>query len=255
MDTTYPLWVNDGSPLPPLGEYTLDTGSNTFKARVGGVEDGTKRLLVKLFDFSDEYADRTQYVGSVSASSWTLSPLGANNGEAPAEAGGEEDPEEAVNEQPLIPGGVYTLTADAGGTNYAIAVSTTHVVCGSSVAFIPSGPYRLMYAPGEKVWEEYMTGRLRTFGAESASLAAQTKYLDDLREAILEKAQEMDWCSEYEEFAAQWDLLPRIWEYEVEVVYRVEARSSEEAEEYFEGFEGPGNAGYPEPNSIRAVRA
>lgn len=56
-------------------------------------------------------------------------------------------------------------------------------------------------------------------------------YVDRLGQAILEKAEEKDWCSEYDEFADEWDLPRRIRSYEVTVQFTVMARNSEEAEE------------------------
>ena len=232
MDTTHPFWVNDGSPLPAPGNYTLDTGPNTFKAQVRESETGIKSLFAEVYADTG-FVDRTNYVGSVSASTWKLIPVEA----------------EADSKQPLVPGGIYALEGETG-----IAVSTTHVVCGSGPAFIPEEPYRLVSSPGEEGWGDYMESRIRNLEAMSSRLSTQTKYLADLREAILEKAHEMDWCSEYEAFAADWDLLPRVWEYEVEVVYRVEARSSEEAEEIFEYLEAPAEAGSPHPEVVRAAR-
>lgn len=56
-------------------------------------------------------------------------------------------------------------------------------------------------------------------------------HLDRLGQALLEKAEEKDWCSEYDEFADEWDLPRRIRSYEVTVQFAIMARDSDEAEE------------------------
>ena len=57
------------------------------------------------------------------------------------------------------------------------------------------------------------------------------EHMDRLGEARLEKAEEKDWCSEYDEFAEEWDLPRRFRTYEVTVTFAVLARDSDDAEE------------------------
>lgn len=58
----------------------------------------------------------------------------------------------------------------------------------------------------------------------------KNEYLTGLKQAILEKAEEHEWCSEYDEFAEEWDLTPRVREYEVTMSVTVRARDEDEAE-------------------------
>lgn len=55
-----------------------------------------------------------------------------------------------------------------------------------------------------------------------------------LGEALLEQAEERDWCSEYDEFADEWDLPRRKRPYEVTMKVTVLARNDDEAEELVE---------------------
>lgn len=65
---------------------------------------------------------------------------------------------------------------------------------------------------------------------EQRSLSALQSYHERLGQAILEKAEEKEWCSEYDEFAEEWDLPRRTRFYEVTVQFSVTARDSLEAE-------------------------
>lgn len=58
--------------------------------------------------------------------------------------------------------------------------------------------------------------------------------LNDLGQALLEKAEEKGWCEEYEEFAEEWDLPKRYKEFWVTVVVPVDARDREAAEREIE---------------------
>lgn len=69
---------------------------------------------------------------------------------------------------------------------------------------------------------------------EQRSLSALQRYHELLGEALLEKAEEKDWCSEYDEFADEWGLPRRTRSYEVSVQFTVMARDSDEAEEIVE---------------------
>lgn len=66
---------------------------------------------------------------------------------------------------------------------------------------------------------------------EQRNLSTLQRYHERLGEALLEKAEEKDWCSEYDEFAEEWDLPRRTRSHEVTVVFTVMARNGEEAEE------------------------
>ena len=59
-------------------------------------------------------------------------------------------------------------------------------------------------------------------------------HLDGLKQALLEKAIEKDFCSEYDEFAAEWDLLPRHREYHVTITLTVQATDENDAQDILE---------------------
>ena len=59
-------------------------------------------------------------------------------------------------------------------------------------------------------------------------------HLDGLKQALLEKAIEKDFCSEYDAFAAEWDLLPRHREYHVTVTLTVQATDEDNARDIVE---------------------
>lgn len=59
-------------------------------------------------------------------------------------------------------------------------------------------------------------------------------YVERLGEALLEKAEEKDWCSEYDDFADEWDLPHRYRMYEVTVVLQVKAKNEDDAVEMVE---------------------
>lgn len=89
--------------------------------------------------------------------------------------------------------------------------------------------------PGTREWINRMTTLLTRCNVdlqnERRSNRVVQDHLDRLGQAILEKAEEKDWCSEYDEFADEWDLPRRIRSYEVTVQFAVMARDSDEAEE------------------------
>lgn len=62
-------------------------------------------------------------------------------------------------------------------------------------------------------------------------LSSMRDYIQRLGAALIEKANDHDWCSEYDDFADEWDLPRRSREYEVTMTVTVTAQSEEEAEE------------------------
>ena len=92
--------------------------------------------------------------------------------------------------------------------------------------------------PGTDEWITRMVNA-RTHLAREL-VAARTRsgqlgtYLQGLKEAILQKAVENDWCSEYDEFADEWDLIRRVNEFQVTVTVNLTARDSDAAREMVE---------------------
>lgn len=58
---------------------------------------------------------------------------------------------------------------------------------------------------------------------------ALTNWAEGLKQALLEKAVDKDWCSEYDEFAEEWDLPLRTRQYTVTVEFLVDATSEDDA--------------------------
>lgn len=92
--------------------------------------------------------------------------------------------------------------------------------------------------PGSEEWVTRMVNiRVRmSRELETLKSAARTHavYIQGLKEAILQKAVENDWCSEYDEFADEWDLIRRVNEFQVTVTVNLMARDSDTAQEMVE---------------------
>lgn len=134
---------------------------------------------------------------------------------------------------PVIPGAIYNSFGVV-----MIAIDDTHLVPimrDDSVRSVATDEVELMEQPGSEDWVNRM---IRTRKALTQNLSDEKirnqnvdNYLERLREAILEKAVQQDWCREYDEFALEWDLLPRNREYEVSVSIPVMAKDEEDARE------------------------
>ena len=89
--------------------------------------------------------------------------------------------------------------------------------------------------PGTREWTNRMTTLLTRCNVDLQNERSSHRYLRDYNErlgqALLEKAEEKEWCSEYDEFADEWDLPRRTRSYEVNVQFTVTARDDDEAEE------------------------
>ena len=101
-----------------------------------------------------------------------------------------------------------------------------------------SGDTQHYAAPGDENWIAAMlqacTTLLNSFeDANRKRQAMQAKY-DNLGEALLAKAEDHGWCSEYEEFAEEWDLPKRTRDYEVTITVTVNAANAQEAQEWAE---------------------
>ena len=89
--------------------------------------------------------------------------------------------------------------------------------------------------PGTELWVEKMVEFRNNLASDlrnaRADVQQQKTFIRNLGEAILEIADEKNWCEEYDEFAERWGLPTRLREYEVTVQLSVLARSKEEASE------------------------
>ena len=94
----------------------------------------------------------------------------------------------------------------------------------------------MLCEPGSENWIDRMKAvrRMLLTEVDNARKDVQrlTSYQDRLGEAILEKAVYHDWCSEYDEFADEWDLPKRITTYDVTMTIQVDARNRDAAVEF-----------------------
>lgn len=134
---------------------------------------------------------------------------------------------------PVIPGAIYNSFGVV-----MIAIDDTHLVPimrDDSVRSIATDAVELLERPGSEDWVNRMIRTrkdlARTIFEERDGHRRLEQYLEGLREAILEKAVQHDWCREYDEFASEWNLLPRNREYEVSVFIPVMAKDEEDARE------------------------
>lgn len=127
-----------------------------------------------------------------------------------------------------------------------IAVTPTHLAdlnYPASKAFpVPSEGVTFVGMPGDEVWNKTMADTRETLAcalshtqttleqARENLVAAQRQY-ELLGEALLAQAEQRDWCAEYDEFAAEWDLPTRIKNWEVTMTVTVEARTDDDARE------------------------
>lgn len=91
----------------------------------------------------------------------------------------------------------------------------------------------LLEQPGTDEWVARMV-RARSTLARDLQNARDDyqrllKWKEGLGEALLQEANDRDWCSEYDNFAEEWDLPKRVAEYDVTVTVRVLARDEEAA--------------------------
>lgn len=98
----------------------------------------------------------------------------------------------------------------------------------------PNEHTELLAEPGSEDWVYRMararTALVRDLVNERNMLNSVQEHLQNLGNALLEEAERRGWCSEYDEFAAEWDLPTRFKEYDVVVTVRVKARDEDEAQ-------------------------
>lgn len=124
----------------------------------------------------------------------------------------------AVNETDLLPlsrpnGSNHYLATDGATEHYATVGSDTWIA---------------------KMVEQ-RDALARDLENERADLRRKQEYIHNLGQAILEKANEHEWCSEYDEFAAEWGLPSRRREYRVTMYVTVEATDEDQARETVAG--------------------
>lgn len=144
-----------------------------------------------------------------------------------------------ATEAPVIP----TLVVDnmyEHGNRVMIAISATTMtpLMDSTVYVAVDETTKLSAVVGSPEWCTRMLGVreevLTAYRFDRDEHAFLKNYLTSLKQALLEKAIEKDFCREYDDFAAEWDLLPRSREYQVVVTINVMATDEDNAQEIVE---------------------
>lgn len=114
-----------------------------------------------------------------------------------------------------------------------------HIAQSGDTKYVASGNEELLARPGSDDWIDRMcrvrVSLVRDLCNERTELRDTRTWIENLGNAILEKAIEKDWCEEYDEFAEEWDLPPRVSEWEVTMTVVVRARDEEAASELVSG--------------------
>lgn len=131
----------------------------------------------------------------------------------------------------LVRHGIYNHN---GVFRIAIMDNTLQDLAGTDTFQVQPGDVTLVEAPGSEDWITSMV-RIRSNlnrRADSAEndLRVKNEYIETLGQALLEEAERRDWCSEYDEFAREWDLPTRARDYEVTMTVTVQARDEDEAQ-------------------------
>lgn len=112
----------------------------------------------------------------------------------------------------------------------------TMIVGVDKVTVLKDQEVEMLCEPGSQNWVDRMVAVRRTLVTDvndaRKNVQRLTSYQDRLGEAILEKAVYHDWCSEYDEFADEWDLPKRITKYDVTMTIQVDALNRDAAIEF-----------------------
>lgn len=135
--------------------------------------------------------------------------------------------------EPLIINALYTRFG-----SILIAYSETSLIQingAGDTGYVANEEIELLARPGSDDWIERMVivqhSMARDLRNERASVQQRMTYLENLGDAILEKAVEHEWCSEYDEFAEEWGLPQRFADYDITVTVRVRAKDEDAAED------------------------
>lgn len=120
----------------------------------------------------------------------------------------------------------------------AISATTMTPLMDSAVYVAADETTTLLAAVGSPEWCARMAGVrtevLTAYRFDRDEHAFLKNYLTDLKQALLEKAIEKDFCREYDDFAAEWGLLPRSREYQVVLTINLMATDEDNAQEIVE---------------------
>lgn len=144
-----------------------------------------------------------------------------------------------VTETPAIPTLVVDNLYDHGDrVMIAVSGNTMSPIMDSTVYVEADENTKLYATAGSPEWCARMAGVRTLLLTENRRIrddhAFLENYITGLKQALLEKAIEKDFCSEYDDFAAEWDLIPRSREYQVTVTVNVMATDEDNAQEIVE---------------------
>lgn len=130
----------------------------------------------------------------------------------------------------LVRHGIYNHN---GVFRIAIMDYIVQDLTGTDTFQVTPGEVTLVEVPGSTEWVDRMA-RTRSVLNRRAddlgnNLRMKNEYIETLGQAILEEAERRDWCSEYDDFAQEWDLPTRSHNYTVTVTVQVEARDEDAA--------------------------
>lgn len=130
----------------------------------------------------------------------------------------------------LLRNGIYSHN---GVYRIAIMDYILQDLTGTDTFQVNPGEVTLVEAPGTAEWVDRMA-RTRSVLNRRAddfenNLRMKNEYIETLGQALLEEAERRDWCSEYDDFAQEWDLPTRSHNYTVTVTVQVEARNADAA--------------------------
>lgn len=120
-----------------------------------------------------------------------------------------------------------------GTTQIAIDDDTLQDLTGTDTVTVTPRDVTLLEPTGSPEWVDRMirirATLVRALDNSQKALRDKEQHLERLGEAILEQANERDWCEEYDTFAEEWGLPKRTTEWEVTMTVKVEARNEDDA--------------------------
>lgn len=123
-----------------------------------------------------------------------------------------------------------------GMTYIATSDTTLQNVTGTDIIAVTPQEATLIEAPGSPEWVDRMLrirhALINSNANTQRTLDERIDYIKRLGEALLQEANDRNWCGEYDTFAEEWDLPKRTSEWEVTMTVRVTARDEDDAVEF-----------------------
>ncbi len=120
-----------------------------------------------------------------------------------------------------------------GVTYIATSDTTLQNLMGSDIIAVTPQEVTLLEAPGSPEWVDRMLrirhALINSNANTQRALDERIDYIKRLGEALLQEANDRDWCGEYDTFAEEWGLPKRTSEWEVTMTVRVTARDEDSA--------------------------